>query len=245
MDQGIIQHFALDGTLIGQARPPVENFLGDLQKRVVAVGTDGKLYALVSQLNQNVEIVRLHFTPQLPPTTTPVADLLDRSTPAPVAPVWETPPAGASDEALARETLIHFLWLLSESRYTEAAQLYGGSYEISPAIAALEAEGRIDLSDLSANPVPEKYWERLCFGPTLACLPVGTVRETEGMGEDAFRFWVELLMEVEGKPEIFTSPYLMWYMYIPQYPPAWVFPFTVIKVDGQFKVMDMPPIVRY
>lgn len=245
MDQGIIQHYALDGTLIGQARPPVIFFQGDLEKRLVAIGPDGEAYALVSQLNQNVEIVRLHFTTNLSPTATPVEGLLAMSTPVPVSPAWETPPPGASDEDIARETLIRFLWLLSEKRYTEAAQLYGGSYEIPPALAALEAEGIINLSDFPANLAPEEYWEEVCSGPILACLPVATVRETEGMGEDTFRFWVEQVMEVEGNPAIFTSPFLMWSMYIPQYPPAWVFPFTVEKVDGQYKVMDRPPVIRY
>lgn len=245
MDQGIIQHFALDGTLLGQARPPVDYFQGDLQKRVVAIGPDGELYVLVSQLNQNVEIVQLQFTTQLSPAATPVADLLDRSTPIPAASAWETPPAGASDEAIARETLIRFLSLLSEERFPEAAQLYGGSYADSPTIEALKTEERIDLSDLTANPAPETYWERLCFGPTLACLPASTFRETEIIADGTFRFWVELVMEVEGKPEIFTAPYGMWSMYIPQHPPAWIFPFTVKKVDGQYQVMDMPPIVRH
>lgn len=153
-----------------------------------------------------------------PPTPTPLTPLL---------PTWTVTPACASDLELARHTLLTFFTVLHEGRYAEAVPLYGGSYD----------------GMRNNNPVisPDDYvalWESSCTNQR-PCLLVANIVEEEKVSQVEYRFLLEFVW-IDGTlykrdPCCGATETEM--------PPVWQFPYTVMKIDGQFKVMEEPVLM--
>jgi len=151
------------------------------------------------------------------PTTTP--------TPlTPLLPTWTVTPEGASDLEIARHTLLSFFTLLHEGRYAEALPLYGGTYD----------------SMRSNNPEIPPYdyvalWESSCTIQR-PCLLVAAIANEEAVAQDEFTFlvefvWIDGTLYKRGPCCGATET---------EMPTVWQFPYTVRKIDGQFKVMEEP-----
>jgi hypothetical protein len=177
---------------------------------------------MVSRENHSVDVLRLGFAPELAvisepaPTVSPVPL-------TPLLPAWVTPPEGATDLEIARNTLLSFFTYLHEGRYAEAAPLYGGPLD---AVVVPDPE--------SAGGDPGRFWEQACF--LLQCLLVADIVEEEQVAPDEFRFLVEFMWDdgtlVTLGPCCGASEADM--------PPVWQFPYTVRVIEGQFAVMEPP-----
>jgi hypothetical protein len=153
-----------------------------------------------------------------PPTPTPLTPLL---------PTWTVTPASANDLDLARHTLLTFFTLLHEGQYAEAVPLYGGSYD----------------GMRNNNPVipPDDYaalFESSCTNQR-PCLLVANIVEEEKVSESEFKFlvefvWIDGTLYKRGPCCGATET---------EMPPVWQFPYTVMKIDGQFKVMEEPVLM--
>ncbi|HLF90975.1 MAG TPA: hypothetical protein VI451_18675, partial [Anaerolineales bacterium] len=191
----------------------------------LAVGPDGMLYALVSRADHSVDILRLGFAAQLPPlseeTPTPSPTLI-----APLLPAWATPPVGATDLEIARNSLLSFFTGLHEGRFAEAAILYGGPLDI-----VVVPNPESPPSD------PGQFWEEACH--LLQCLLVANIVEEEQIAPDEFRFVIEFVWDdgtrFQFGPCCGATEADM--------PPVWQFPYMVKKIDGQMKVMEPPVYV--
>jgi hypothetical protein len=175
-----------------------------------------------------VQIVRLGFVPlELYQTE---ASPIPTHTPTPLTPLlptWTVTPAEASDLDLARHTLLTFFTLLHDGRYAEAAPLYGGPYDV-----IREQNPDIPADDYAA------LWQAVCTRQTL-CLLVARIVEQEQLAQDEFEFVVEFVW-IDGTlfklgPCCGATEAEM--------PPVWQFPYTVKKIDGQFRVMEGPVYV--
>ena len=217
-----ILRYSPAGKLLGVAYPSPPDFYAEQD---VLVGPDGMVYQLDSNPDHSVQVVRLGFktgelalvAPTASPTMRP--PLL-----TPVLPTWTVTPTGASDLEMARHTLLTFFTLLHDKRDAEAAALYGGSYD--------------DLRVQNPDVAPDDYaalWHAAC-GRQSPCLLVSRIVEEETVSQDEFSFVVEFvwfdgtlfkLGPCCGATEA-------------EMPPVWQFPYTVKKVDGQFKVMEGP-----
>lgn len=144
------------------------------------------------------------------------------ASPLPAESTTSTPVLDDLDQA--RATLIAYLSALNEGRYAEAAQLYGGSYELlheyNPGVAPSDKAGLL---------------EGACTANGFVCARVHAIVDAEARSPTEFVFTVEL--EENGKVFVFTPP-----------PGAEGqsrsrFPFTVVKADDTFLVLDLPPYV--
>jgi hypothetical protein len=142
----------------------------------------------------------------------------------------ESPMADApGDDQLALQTLTEFLENLYNGNYDDAAQLYGGTYEIM-----VEHNPSIDASDHST------LLQNACAINGVQCLQVKSIVFDKKVSDTEFVYMVEFFNSNEtlfilgpccGGNET-------------DFPPQSVFYFTVMKVDqGSFIVMDMPPYV--
>jgi hypothetical protein len=234
-EDNAVQHYSEAGHLLGVARPPKNDFYAE-DYHNLAVGPDGDLYALISLSDQDVVIVRLNFNDELPvlPTTTPFAEWTPMP---PLSPAWETPPFGATNQEIAQNTVITFLALLDERRYTEAGELYGGGMEGFEPYCEEYPDFCTHLASLQDT--PDQFWQAACSN-LLACFSIGQIVEVETISETEFRFWVELIWEdgykyvahacCGGNPAI--TPFV------------WLYPFTVREVNDQFQVLDPPPPLK-
>ncbi len=142
----------------------------------------------------------------------------------PLLPAWTIAPPGATDLDMARNALLTFFTLLHDGRYAEAVPLYGGDYETL----------RIQNPDVS----PEDYaalWQASCTRQT-PCLLVSRIVEEKQVSQDLFEFSVEFIWK-DGAlfklgPCCGATETEM--------PPVWQFAYTVMKSDGQYKVMQGP-----
>jgi hypothetical protein len=194
----------------------------------VVVGPDGMIYQLDSKVDHSVQIVRLGFktgesalaTPTSSPTMIPT--LL-----TPLIPTWTVTPEGVSDLDLARYTLITFFTLLHDGHYTEATQLYGGSYDTM-------REQNPDVS-------PDDYvllFKVNCSRQSF-CLLISRVVEENQVAGDEFHFVVEFIWR-DGT--LFTVGPCCGATEA-EMPPVWQFTYTVKIIDGRFKVMEGPVYV--
>ena len=137
-------------------------------------------------------------------------------------------PVPENDPEEARTSLIEFMLLLNTKEYEQAAQLYGGSYELmqtwNPDIAPSD---HVQL------------WEHACEWNGLMCLEVrtATLREQQG---DTFVFQVE-----------FSNPDGSLFVQGPccgaseeEMPPVSQFEYLVGKTaEGTYLVLTLPPYV--
>lgn len=131
-------------------------------------------------------------------------------------------------EPAAEAVLVEFLAALSGGDFEQAARLYGGTYGV------LENWN----PDLDPDAVAG-LWERGCTRNGLQCLELRRVVASAVDADGTHRFEVELStaageLFVRG-PCCDEDPATS--------PPDSVFTFTVEEVDGELRVMRMPPYV--
>ena len=139
-------------------------------------------------------------------------------------------PTTASSTELEQATgaLQSYFQALSEGRYADAVNLYGGSYEpltgYNPAINVQEYARLFGLG---------------CAANGLQCLKLNEILQSEKLSGDTYQFLVTftgrdgqvfVLGPCCGADET-------------QMPPISQFTYTVKRVDGNFKVMDLPVYV--
>ena len=166
------------------------------------------------------------LTAMAQPTKTFVFNLTDLPSPIPAT---QNPNAdiGGDDFQNAEQALLDFLEELSAGNYKEAAELYGGGYEIM-----IEHNPDLDPNNHAA------LIQNACTINGAQCLKVESVALDHKAAVNGYIFLVEFqnedgtLFELGpccGGNETDT-------------PPRSSFTFTVVKDDeGQFLVMDMPP----
>jgi hypothetical protein len=210
-----VKYYRVSGELLGTARQRPQTFYKDWNHHL-ALGPDGSVYQLLSNLDHSVEILRLGFSVELPPveelpvlTTTRLTALL------PVEPA-------VTDEEQARNTLLMFFDDLSTGNYAEAAPHFGGEFN-EYARAQLPGE-TIDA-----------YWEYVCT-TVLWCLPIAEIAETERVSENEYIFHV-VFVQPDGTRFVIGAccggdPAAT--------PPVWQFAYPVQKIDGVWKVMREP-----
>lgn len=219
----LVAYYAPSGELLSVARRWPTFIYVDMHHDL-AFGSDGMVYQFVTNPNHSVQVVRLGSAPEYAalPRAPEVFNSPVPTVASPRLPLWETPPAGATEQEIARESLVRFFTQLDQKRYTEAAALYGG-----------------DFSEVNFERLPGEevgaYWERLCSAYTI-CMPVLAIPQEEKISEEEFRFYVEFLW-LDGTrfvngPCCGASP--------AQQPGYWQFAYSVKKVDDQWKVMRAP-----
>jgi hypothetical protein len=135
--------------------------------------------------------------------------------------------AALQESEAGRQVLMEFFTALHEERYTQATEIYGGSYE---ALSAMNPD--LDPSDHAA------LWQRGCQVNGLHCYPVrsATFKEQSGdnfvytvefTGTDGARF---VLGPCCGATET-------------EMPPRYQFEFRVVKQAGKYLVVDPPVLV--
>ena len=213
------------GLLLGIAYPHPAEFYAEQN---VVVGPDGLVYQLVSNPDHSVQIVRMGFKTGESALAVPTASPSQTTTPlTPLLPTWTVTPVWASDLDLARHTLLTFFTLLHEGRYAEATSLYGGAYDVMR-----EQNPDIPTDDYAG------LWKAACSHQS-PCLLVSRIVEEDPISQDEFEFVVEFVwldgMLFKLGPCCGATEAEM--------PPVWQFPYTVKKIDGQFKVMEGPVYV--
>jgi len=139
-------------------------------------------------------------------------------------PYWiatSSPVFSLNDLRQASETLFSYLSFLHAGRYAEAVNLYGGRYDI--------------LRDWNPAVDPDDYaalFESGCETNGLMCLDVAGVLLKEAVSSHEFKFNVEFINE-DGS--LFVSG--------PETSPQSQFIYTVMKVDIQFLIQDLPVYV--
>jgi hypothetical protein len=220
----LVRYYRAEGMLVGELDLPEPAVYA---QHDLALGPDGRLYFMISRADRSVEIWRLGFEGE----SFPKEEVTPSPSPTPLSPLlpaWETPPPGASDLVIARQTLIRFFTFLHDGLYGEAAALYGGSYEDLPVV-------RDDLPPTSEDKA--LVWESEC--ELLQCLLISRVVEETQVSPDEYRFVVEFMNEdgtlfVLGPCCGATEA---------EMPPVWQWLYSVKRVDGQFKVMEAPVFV--
>jgi hypothetical protein len=150
------------------------------------------------------------------------------TTPSSASPTVTQEAVPSRDLERAREALVTFFSLLSEHRYSEAIQRYGGSYD------ALRAW----------NPaVPQddyvKLFENGCTWNGLECLKVRTVVQEEVVSPTEFRFVVEFM---NGDGTLFARGPCCGATES-EMPTQTQFQYTVRNVGNRFLVQDLPVYV--
>ena len=133
-------------------------------------------------------------------------------------------PAHSPELEQATAALQSYFQSLSEGRYADAVDLYGGTYE--------------PLTGYNPDINPQAYarlFELGCAANGLQCLQVNEILQSERLDDDTYQFLVTftgrdgqvfVLGPCCGADET-------------QMPPVSQFTFTVKRVDGRFKVMDL------
>lgn len=89
---------------------------------------------------------------------------------------WDSGELNRTDAELAQKALADFFWHLSQGKYQEAADLYGGSYDI--------------LASYNPDLDPEDYpalWERACEINGFQCLQVEEILVVEEIPPSEFQ----------------------------------------------------------
>lgn len=128
------------------------------------------------------------------------------------------------DPEQAEQALIAFFDFLNQGQYDEAAELYGGGYEI-----LVEFNPALDPADRPA------LLKNGCEVNGLQCLTVLTADFKGTTSEGAYLFLVQF-KNADG--ELFVQQ-------TPNAPPAFTFEYRVQKTsDGKFVVLDLPVYVN-
>jgi hypothetical protein len=132
-----------------------------------------------------------------------------------------------NDEQLALQALVAFLDSLHNGRYEEAAQLYGGTYEI-----LIDHNPSVDPSNQAA------LMKNACTINGAECLEVKSAGPDRTISTTEFSFKVDF-MNADGM--LFVRGACCGGNETDT-PPQSLFIFTVVQEgDGKFLVMDMPP----
>ena len=132
------------------------------------------------------------------------------------------------DISKAKAVLKSFFLSLNGGDYTHAAELFGGSYDV------LE---NMNPGIVSGDPVP--LWRNACTMNGFQCLKVKRIVKTKRISDTEYHFTIEfkttdgnlfILGPCCGETES-------------DQPGISQFIITVRKVDGGYKVMDLPPYV--
>lgn len=137
--------------------------------------------------------------------------------------------SGAADDTeQAHQTLVQFFEQLSQGHYAEAAETYGGSYEM---LVAMNPELDPDTA--------EALLQNGCKVNGLQCLPVRTATFKELTAEGEYVFTVQF-SNPDGS--LFERGACCGEETIT--PPIDEFPYRVVKGgDGQYRVLDLPVYV--
>lgn len=145
-----------------------------------------------------------------------------------VSPAATVLPSPSSDLDGARQALVAFFSLLHDHRYSEAANYYGGSYEVlrgwNPSVAPDQAATLL---------------EQGCTVNGLTCLPIGRVVSEARLSPTEFTFTVEFSNDdgtlfVLGPCCGATEA---------EMPPQTQFAYTVRGTSDGFRVQDLPVYV--
>jgi len=132
-------------------------------------------------------------------------------------------PVDGTPDYEAQRTVTEFFNLLDRARYAQAAALYAGSYD------ALRQWNPTIKGNPVGNPqIQAQLWERGCNANGLVCLPVRNVVRVEGIGAAEWRVTVEF-SNLDGS--LFRHP---------QNTKRTQFSFTVQRIHGQYRMVDMP-----
>ncbi len=141
------------------------------------------------------------------------------------------PPPEASQPVIttvtARRTLTVFFEAVSTGRYAEAAELYGGSYEILQGWNA-----GVDPADGAG------LLRAGCEINGLQCLPA---RSITGVAQLETRFTFDVTFRYRDGGMFVRGPCCG--ADATQMPPVSVFTYTVVWTDAGFRVLDLPPYV--
>ena len=138
------------------------------------------------------------------------------------------PSAPSSGLEQARVALETFFSLLHDQRYTEAADYYGGTYDL--------------LREWNPTVDPDDYatlWRNGCTMNGFQCLKIGTVVEQTEVSETLFLFVVEFVNE-DGT-QFVRGPCCGASASVD--PPESRFEYTVLLVEGNYLVQEMPVYV--
>jgi len=196
------------------------------QNDLIAV-PNGNVYQLVFNEDHSVQIIKLGFRTDVilvepEPIPTPTLAQLE-----PLLPVSVEPSANATDLERARHALVSFFTFLHDGQYAEAEELYGGSYE-----SMVYHNPDIPPEDTAT------LWEARCTHQTI-CMYVHRIVSEKLIAPNEFEFVVEFVW-MDGTLFKFgpccgaTEA---------EMPPVWQFPYTVKKIDGEFKVMEEPVLL--
>ena len=131
------------------------------------------------------------------------------------------------DEQQARNTLVTYLDSVHNRKYAEAAQLYGGSYEIM-----------MDHNPDVPPDEPAALFRNACTLNGMQCLQLRNLTLAGSVSDSEFVFKVEFMLE-DGKTFI-LGPCCG--SDDENYPSQSEFYFTVKKIEpGRFAVMNTPP----
>ena len=131
---------------------------------------------------------------------------------------------GASDSEGAKQNLIAFFDFLNRGQYDEAAELYGGGYEI-----LVEFNPALDPENCPA------LLKNGCEINGLQCLTVLTAEFKEKNSKGEYIFLVQF-KDADGN---------LFVQQTPNAPPVFIFVYSVMKgEDGTIRVLDLPPYVH-
>lgn len=135
--------------------------------------------------------------------------------------------AAVQEWEAAQEALVDYFAALHQGQYSQAVDLYGGSYE--------------NLIAMNPQIAPDDFaalWESGCTLNGLQCLPVRSATLKE-QGDNTFVFTVE-----------FNNPDGSRFVLGPccgasatEMPPVEQFTYQVVKKDGKYLVLDLPVYV--
>ncbi len=130
-------------------------------------------------------------------------------------------------EQLAVQAVVTFLDYLHNGRYQEAAEIYGGTYEIM-----IDQNPSIDPEDHAA------LLQNACAINGAQCLDVYSAGLESTVPDN--EFWIKVELLNEDGTQFVQGPCCGGNE--TDFPPQSTFIFTVIKNNqGKFKVVDMPP----
>jgi hypothetical protein len=133
------------------------------------------------------------------------------------------------DEQLAEQALVEFFADLHAGRYAQAAEAYGGSYEVM-----IDHNPALDPADHAA------LFRSACTINGAQCLEVLRVELLPTTAAQEFHFEVVFRLE-DGSPFV-LGPCCGGFE--TDFPPVSAFTYTLSKGgDGRFRVMDMPVYV--
>ena len=132
-----------------------------------------------------------------------------------------------SDSNDAQKILLDYLTFLNQGRYEQAAELYGGAYDIL-------TDWNPDLE----SDKPAALLERGCTINGLQCQPVASIMARPDSAPGKFRFDVVFSDTDDSRVELSSQD-----AESAEAGSGTSFPFTVVATDSGFKVMELPVYV--